>query len=322
MRHCLILAFLCAGAAAQTPSVPAPALKTDHLADAIQPVADGRPLPDPVALMKDVEANERKFEAIQKEYVFKQHQTYEELDSHEGVKKTKTSESEIFWVNGVPVSRELSRDGKPLTPEEAKKQDDRINAEVKKANDRREKADAEGKETDPRGHDEVTLSRILELGSFHNERRDEVAGRDTIVIDFVGDPHAKVHNPAENLFRELAGTLWIDEKDRVIQHIEGHFDHDLKIGGGLIASVREGTWFKGNFHKINDEVWLPSSIEGAGHLRYLLFFSINGHLQVTFSDYRKFRASAKILPGLSKVDPDAPAPEPSEQPAPKPPPNP
>jgi hypothetical protein len=274
-----------------------------------------KPLPDVVTLMRQVEANERKFESIQREYIFRQSGRFEELDSHGGTKKIDSSESEVFWLNGVPVSRTLIKNGKPLTPDEQKKQSDRIDAEVKKTKQRRDKADAKGKETDARGHDELTVARILELGSFSNARREQVAGRDTLIVDFSGDPHAKTRNQAENLFRELAGTVWVDEQDKVLQRLEGHFDHDFKVGGGLVANVGKGTWFKGSFRKINEEVWLPVSFEANGHLRYLLFFSLNGHGNLTFSDYRKFKATSTILPDFTPVrdsitDPDSEGPPP------------
>jgi len=264
-----------------------------------------RPLPDITTLMRQVEANERKVETLQQSYIYDESIVFEVRDSHEGAKKTETSDLEVFWLNGVPVRRTLKKNGKPLTPEEIKNEDERIDTVVRKAKERREKADAEGKETDPRGHDEITVSRLLELGTFSNPRREVINGRDTILVDFQGDPKAKTHNSAEGIFRELAGTVWVDEHDQTLQHLEGHFDHDFKVAGGIAASVKQGSWFKGTWVKINDEVWLPASFEADGHARYLLFFSLNGHFEGRTSDYRKFKATSTILPTVTLVpDPE------------------
>ena len=262
---------------------------------------DENPLPDIATLMRQVEANERKAEAIQKNYIYNQQNTFEERDSHDATKKTESREIEIFWLNGVPVARTLKKNGKPLSDDELKKENDRIDGIVQRAKERREKADEKGKETDPRGHDELTFARILELGSFSNPRREVIHGRDTILVDYQGDPKAKTHNYAEGFFRELAGTVSIDEQDQTLQHLEGHFDHDFKIAGGLGVSVRKGTWFKANFVKINDEVWLPETMEGDGHARYLLFFSLNGHFLAHSSNYRKFKATSTIMPDVAPV---------------------
>ena len=263
-----------------------------------------RPLPDLNTLMTTVEANERKSEAIQKNYIYNEKVHEDTLDSHDGVKKTKTTEREFFSVDGVPVARTVARDGKPLSASELKKEDDQIDSNVKKAKERRDKADQAGKETDARGHDELTFSRILELGSFANARRGTVDGRDTIVVDYTGNPKAKTHNYAEGVFRELNGTVWIDEQDKTLKRLEGHFEHDFKIGGGLMAEVKAGTWFKGNFRKVNDEVWFLQGFEGSGHARYLLFLHFNGHIAGEFSNFRKFKATSTIMPGLQKVAPE------------------
>ena len=267
-----------------------------------------KPLPDIHTLMREVEANERRSETIQHDYLYLEANTLEDRDSHDAVKKTESREMEVFWLNGVEVVRTLKKNGKELSPDEIKKENDRIDDQVKKAKERREKADAEGKETDSRGHDEITLARILELGSFSNERRELVNGRPTIVVDYAGDPKAKTHNYAEGFFRELAGTVWVDEQDQAIQHLEGHVDHDFHIGGGLVVNVKKGTWFKATFAKINDEVWLPQAMEADGHARYLLFFSLNGHFVGDTSGYRKFKATSTVLPGINKVEPEAPPP--------------
>ncbi len=260
--------------------------------------------------MSQVEVNQRKSEKVKQDYIYDETNTFEERDSHNKVKKSESREQEVFWLNGVPVVRTLKKDGKPLSPDELKKEDERIDDTVRKAKERRDKADEKGKETDPRGHDEITFARILELGEFSHPRREIVAGRPTFVVDFQGDSKAKTRNAAEGVFKELAGTVWIDEQDRTLQRIEGHFDHDFKIAGGLAVNVKQGSWFKASFIKVNGEVWLPAAIEGDGHARYLLFFSLNGHLQLHTSNYRKFKATSTIMPGVTTVDPPAePQPE-------------
>ena len=270
------------------------------------PGAASRPLPEVPALMQQVEANQRRFEALARDYTYRETEELQELDSHLGVKKTKRREADVFWIDGVPMERTVSLDGKPLSADEQKKESERVDKQAEKARERRDKADAQGKETDPRGHDLVTASRILELGSFSNARREQVNGRDTIVVDYTGNPKAKTHNAAESIFHELAGTVWIDEQDKVVQHAEGHFVNDFKIAGGLVASVKKGTSFEGTFVKINNEVWLPRAFHARGQLRYLLFFSLNGEGRVEISDYRKFRATSTVLPNYNKVDPDVP----------------
>jgi hypothetical protein len=259
--------------------------------------------------MRAVEANERTSEAVKKNYMFRSVRTEEHSDGHGGVKKTETREYDEFWVEGVPVQRMTKKDGKELTEAEKKKEDEEIDREVAKAKEKRAKADAKGKESTPRGEDEITVSRLLELGSFTNARRVQINGRNTIAVDFAGDPKAKTKNRFEDVIRDLVGTAWVDEQDRVLVKLEGHFLNAFKIGGGLVVSIQKGTSFSMVQQKVNDEVWLPALLEGHGEARALLLFKFDGSLRAVESDYRKFRATSTILPGVSTVEPGADPPQ-------------
>lgn len=293
---------VCLLARSQTAVSPdtTPAPLSSASANASAPVE--KPLPDVVALMRDVEANERKAEAVQKDYIYHSIETQQETDTHGQVKKTTVTESDHFWVNGVPVRRTVTKDGKPLTPEEIAKENERIDKVSAKATEKREKADDQGKETDPRGNEEVTVSRLLELGSFTNPRRVQFNGRDTIAVDFIGNAKAKTRNRAEEVIRDLAGSAWIDEQDHVLAQVEGHFVNSFKIGAGLIANVQKDTRFSMTQVKVNDEVWLPARLEGQGSFHALLFFGFSGNGRIVNSDYRKFRATSTVLPGVTRVD--------------------
>jgi hypothetical protein len=263
-----------------------------------------RPLPEIPELMRAVEVNQRRSEAVEKDYLYRSVQTQEETDGHGGVKKTETREYDIFWVNGVPVHRMTRKNGKELSAEEQKKESEQIDKEVAKAKERRSKADEKGAETDPQGHDLVTVSRLLELGSFTNARRVQLNGRDTIAVDFAGDPKAKTKTRFEDVIRDLAGTAWVDEQDRMLVKAQGHFLNNFKVGGGMVVNIQKGTNFSMEQRKVNNEVWLPAMVEGQGSARALLFFSFNGRFRAVESDYRKFKATSTILPGMSTVEPE------------------
>jgi hypothetical protein len=251
--------------------------------------------------MHEVEAHQKASETIQKDYLYHEIATGEELDGHGAVKKTETKEFDVFWLNGVEVHKLVKKDGKDLSPDEQKKESERIDKEVARAKDRRDKAVAKGEETDSHGHEEVTVSRFLELGKFTNPRRLTLNGRDTIAVDYEGDPKAKTRNRFEDVIRDLKGTIWVDEEDRSISRLEGHFLRPFKIGGGLVVNIKQDTSFAMEQRKINDEVWLPAHVDGKGAARALLFISFNGNIRVVDSDYRKFKATSTILPRITTV---------------------
>jgi hypothetical protein len=304
-RLALLLCFTSAAAAAQQSAAPVPG------------ATDSKPLPAIPQLILDLEQNERVAEAEARDYTYHVHFQQLELDYSGDLKKTTTIDSESLTIDGVRVDRVVARDGKPLTPAEAQKESDHIDKEVAKAKQRRAKLEDKGKATDSRGDEILTASRILELGSFSNPRRVDLDGRPTIVADYAGDPNAKTHSEFEKAFRDLVGTVWIDEQDRILARAQGHFLHDFKIRGGLIVDIKGGSSFEVRYANINHEVWLPVEASGQGKVRFLLFSGFNGRFHLNTSDYRKFHSTSTIIDSNRLIGPNGqPIPDP-----PPPPPN-
>jgi len=293
----LIIFGFC-NAHAQTESQPvAPPSREVQTPASDKPAAD-KPLPDINSLMVQVEAQEKASRRTIRQYIYRSLDTAQMLNSHGAVKKTSTEERENFWINGVYINRLLARDGKPISGDELKKQNERIDKRIADARGHDEKNAADEPPQKKRDSDEVTFARFLELGAFSMPRRVQLNGRDTIAVDYAGDPKAKTSNRLEGAIHDLAGTVWVDEKDHALVRVEGRFLADFKLGGGLLANVHKGTSFQADWTKVNDEVWLPARIDAQGSARVLLFINFNGAIHATDSDYRKFRANSTILPGV------------------------
>lgn len=302
---CLFAAFL----PAQQPSAPP--------TSATATSDNARPIPPIPQLLLNVERNEKAAEAAKNDYTYHEHLEMQELGKQDNVKKTTTYDAESIVIDGVNVDRTIARDGKPLTPSETKKEDERIDKEVVKAKARRQKRADEGKPTDSNGNDVITASRMLELGTFSNPRRADLDGRPTILVDYAGDPHAKTRNPFETVVRDLVGTIWIDEKDQVLARAQGRFLNDFKLGGGLLADIKSGTTFDMRYTQVNGEVWLPSTIDSQGKMRVLLFIGFNGRFHMVMSDYKKFRTTSTIIDSDRVIGPDGqPVPDTSSTPPP------
>jgi hypothetical protein len=309
MGPALLIAVVCAAnLLAQAQQSSAPTAGTS-----VQDAASTRPLPPTRELLLDVERNQIAAEAARADYTYHVHMEQQDLDGKGNPKKTTTTDSESVTIDGVRVDRVVARDGKPLTPDEAKKEDERIDKEVAKDKERKQKELNKGKDTNSRGDDIITLSRILELGTFSNPRRVDFNGRPTILLDYAGDPNAKTRNSAEGVIRDLVGQVWIDEQDRVLTRGQGSFLNDFKVGGGLVLSIHKGLTFDFRAAKFHDEVWLPSSIDAQGSARILLFDGVHGRFKLVTSDYRKFRTTSKFV---SATGTDA---QPPADPAAKPP---
>jgi len=271
---------------------------------AAAPAAAAQPLPPVRELLLDVERNEKAAEAARKDYTYHVHIEEQDLAGNGNLKKTTTTDAESLTVDGVRIDRIVAHNGKPLTAEEAQRESDRIDKEVAKAKKHRAEHASKGQETDSRGDVILPASRILELGTFSNPHRVVLDGRPTIVVDYAGDPHVKTHNPFEGIVRDLVGTVWIDEQDRVLVRGEGHFLNDFKIGAGLVLNIHKGLTFDFRATRINGEVWIPDSINGQGSARILLLDHVNGRFSFAASDYRKFHTSTTIIQSNRVIGPD------------------
>jgi hypothetical protein len=250
------------------------------------PTTDAKPLPDIASLLRDIDARQKEMGKVQKDYIYKEDSRNEELDGENKVKKTTTEQREIFYIGKHEISRLLQKDGHDLTPEEAKKEEERVEKETEKANKKEAK--------DEPDKDDINVETFLRICDFTNPRREVRNGRDTIVFDFHGKPDAKTNGIGQSAVKKLAGTLWVDEVGRAVTRMDVHFIDTFKIGGGLLASIHQGSWVILEQGLVNNELWLPTSVEANFTGRLLLFKGFRAHEVNHYGDYRKFRTKTSV----------------------------
>src|ERR1700730_3994570 len=89
-------------------------------------------LPDAATMLREVEAHQKQLDKVREDYTFRAVQTTRQLDSSGNTKKVETEEHEVFFVNGERVEKLVRKDGKDLTADQARKEQDRVNKEVLK----------------------------------------------------------------------------------------------------------------------------------------------------------------------------------------------
>lgn len=249
------------------------------------------PIPDIPTLMMQVQAHQRQLDKVRENYTFREILQTDDLDSNGQVKKTETEESEIFFVNGHHIERLVKKNGKDLSPDEQKKEQERVTKEVEKATKLDPNKSLHG--------DEISISRILAIMKVSNPRRVSLNGRDTIAFDFIGDPHAQTHGLAEDASKKMAGTVWVDEKDREVAKLTVHFDDNFHVGGGLLANIQAGSSFQFEQAKINNELWLPTGGEAHVQARVLLVKGYRENLRFHDSDFQRFHTEASQQAGVT-----------------------
>lgn len=245
-------------------------------------------------MLREVEAHQKQLDRVREDYTFRAVQTVRELDSSGNTKKIGTEEHEVFFVNGNRVQKLVRRDGKDLTPEQARKEQDRVNKEVLKV------SQPGYKNADK---DEITVARLLQIVAFSRPRRVRLNGRETIAFDFAGDEHAKTHGRDEDALKKVSGTIWIDEADREVSRMSATLDENYHVGFGLLASVAKGSNVVFDQALIRNEAWLPTEIALHLQARAFLVAGIRADIDIRFDQYRKFQTDAVQQPGATATTP-------------------
>ena len=258
------------------------------------PSADQRPLPDIPALLRDIAKNQQALEDLRQLYTCHLSEEEDETDSNGNVKSREVKDYDVFYIGDEQALHLLAKDGKPLTGDEKKSEDDKFNKEFDKLKKKQAELAADPKkQAKQEEEDEAQLSDFLRAELFTNPRRELFRGQEVIAFDVNGNPDYKPKKRIDSIIQKLSGTMWVDEQAREIVRLEAHFAESVKIGGGLVASLAKGSNFVFEQEKINDEVWLPSYAEVHFSGR-IVFVKLKGNYIDQFSDYKKFRSGAAL----------------------------
>lgn len=252
---------------------------------AISQTGHDRSIPEIRQLMKEVIEHQKKLEKIRENYTFTSLQTTQDIDGNGKVTKTETRETEDFFVNGHMIERTIKKNGQPLTGHDLDKETERLTKLVEKA----QKTPSD----QPLYQESVTVSRVLEIMDVQNPRREIYRGRQTIVFDFNGRKDAKTHGMVEDATKKVKGTVWIDEADRQVAHMEVMFFDNFRVAGGLLATVQKGSNFHFDQAPVNQGLWLPTGGEGNVQARVLLLKNMRQHVIERSYDYKVFSVDAQ-----------------------------
>ncbi len=268
------------------------------------PKLSNEPLPDIPALLDAVGKNEEEVDRILEKYTYTQTTTRRELDD-KGQLKVKESEThELTFYKGNRIRRLIAKNGNPLSPNEEADETKRIEKRVrdieKKETEKARKAEKQrevaqensGSPDDDRGQ-RISIADVLKASKLVNPRRERFRNRDVIVFDFEPLPGYRPKKDFEKFFGKMAGAIWVDAADKQVARVEARLIESYKVGGGLLASLKEGASFVLEQERINDEIWLPTRADINLGVKVLLVKGINVNSMVTYGNYKRFNVDAE-----------------------------
>ncbi len=252
---------------------------------------------------------------VQHNYLFRQREVNQELDSKGQVKKIEIHTYEVFMpCRGDWYEKLVEKDDKPLNDGEQKKEAEKLDkycAEQKKHEEQHQRDLEKWKEKhaddgqppplDKEERDEREIADgIKNVYNFKLDGEEKRDGRDVYIISAEPNPAYKPDKRWEHLLAKMRGKLWIDAADYQMVKAEADLFDDFHVGLFLFK-LNKGAHFEFEQTRINGETWLPSReyLKGSGRVAF-----VTGRFQqnTTYSDYRKFRTDTKITGVIGEAE--------------------
>ena len=230
-------------------------------------LAQQRNLPDEESFFNAVRENMARANREQHRYAYKERRT--ELHTNP-FGRLGTGDVLLYAVMPGPAPAVtfrtlLEKNGKPVANSKAEKQERKV-----------------------RTQGPSTVDDTAAALRFSIDRRDVVHGRDAIVVRFEPRPDAKPQTREGKLAQMFSGFIWVDEAAREVTRVEATAVDDLSYGFGLLAKLRKGSVVTLTRQRIDDQIWLPTSVKFKGDGRALLAIrKLNIDFAVEWFDYRR-----------------------------------
>ena len=205
----------------------------------------------------------------------------------------------MLVLDGLPFSRTLDRDGKPLPAAEQKKQQQKLDKETAKLQsltpEEKQRRAAEFEKS--RRRERAFLLEIPDAFDFHLDGSELVDGQDVWVISGVPKPGYRARSSEGAALSKIRGRMWIEKAGYQWVRIEAETTATISFGL-FLARMNPGAKLVLEQTRVNDELWLPKRLYMVGKGRIALVKRIAEDEEITWSDYKKFQVESRIVPRI------------------------
>ncbi|MBV9480185.1 MAG: hypothetical protein JO249_05460 [Acidobacteria bacterium] len=237
----------------------------------------------------------------QRDYTYLEREEQHKLDGKGRVKSTEVRTSEVLMIYGEQVERLIAKDDKPLSAKDAGKEEGKIQKIIDKREHESEKDRQKrlAKEEKDREDGRKFVMEVADAYNFRFLGIEKIDGRDAYVIDAEPRPGFEPKMKYANILPKFRFRAWIDKQDLQWTKLDA-FCIDTVSFGLFLARIHKGTRIIVDQTRVNEEVWLPKHLDIKLNARLALLKNFNLDYDTTYSDYKKFRAGAKIV-GVGEV---------------------
>jgi hypothetical protein len=240
---------------------------------------------------KDLENDKRL-----RDYTYIEREVEHRLDGKGQVKSTEVKTYDVMEIYGEQVQRLIEKDDKALSEKDAAKEEEKIQKIIDKRKNESEgdRKKREQKEEKDREESRNFVREVADAYNFKLVGTESLGGREAWVIDGEPRPGFEPHMKESKFLSKFRGRVWIDKNDLQLARMDVEC-LDTISWGLFLARFHKGSRFMLEQTRVNDEVWLPLHVTAKIDVRLALLKNFVVDLEQTYRDYKKFRATAKIV---------------------------
>jgi hypothetical protein len=187
---------------------------------------------------------------------------------------------EVCQTNAGTIERLIAVNGEPLSAEQQKREDARIQELLASGREIR-------RERQKQSDDSARQNRMF--ATFPDAFLYKYAGteRNLVKLTFEPNPQFVPSSRQEEVFHHLEGMMWIDPEQKQLARIDGRLTSEVKFAGGLLGRLDKGGIFSVRFKEPDSDHWVMAALDVEMNGRALLFKTISVQEQREFDDYRR-----------------------------------
>ena len=248
---------------------------------------------DPLEIVRRSVAVDDRSWQLARNYTYVQRDVFRELDGKGKVTNTRVRIRDVLYIGHRPYRRLLEKDGHPLTPDEEKKEQrklDRAVAERSRENEA-ERAKQVAEYEKRRARDRENLKQIPEAFDFKLLREEALASGPAYVVE--AKPRPGYSGKNHGFLSKVQGTFWINKSDYHWVKVEAEALDTISYGF-FVARLAKGSHLTFEQARVNDEIWLPKAVLVTASARLGLIKKLNAQQETTWSKYRKFQTDSRV----------------------------
>jgi hypothetical protein len=250
---------------------------------------------DALSIIEKAFAAARANEVVARNYVFHERIEERRLNKKGEEKKRESRTYDVTLLDNSEYRRLIAINDKPLLEKTEEKEQKKLEKKIEKMQDetpkQRKKRLAEVEKNREEG--KKFLEEITKAFDFRLIGEEEVAGVTVHVISAEPKEGYKPTSSDSKVLAKMRGKLWVSKDEYAWVRVD--METFANVRWAVVFKLRKGAKIQFTQHRLNDEVWLPSSSYVRMRAGAALVFKFNGEFISSYSNYRRFKTGSTVV---------------------------